>query len=105
MEQLIAELYHPSNQSSPERVNAIQREIQQIQRQNSSWQLGLELLRRDEAVVRFYGALTLTIKINADWYVGLSSTPTLFRSFGPFLTHAQGERWNLSRSPDEILSA
>ncbi|KAK5051885.1 hypothetical protein LTR84_002688 [Exophiala bonariae] len=67
MEQLIAELYHPSNQSSPERVNALQRQIQQIQRQKSAWQLGLDLLSHDEAVVRFYGALTLTIKINADW--------------------------------------
>jgi hypothetical protein len=67
MEQLIAELYHPANQASPERVNALQRQIQQIQRQKSAWQLGLDLLGNDEAVVRFYGALTLTIKVNADW--------------------------------------
>ena len=67
MEQLIQELYHPANQSSPERVNELQRQIQLIQRQKTAWQLGLDLLSNEEAVIRFYGALTLTIKINADW--------------------------------------
>jgi hypothetical protein len=67
MEQLIAELYHPANQSAPERVNKIQRQIQQLQREKSAWQLGLDLLGGNEPTLRFYGALTLLIKINADW--------------------------------------
>ncbi|KEF61407.1 uncharacterized protein A1O9_02973 [Exophiala aquamarina CBS 119918] len=81
MEQLIAELYHPANQASPERVNALQRQIQQIQRQKSAWQLGLDLLHNDEAVVRFYGALTLTIKINADWESDEISQDQRMRSY------------------------
>ncbi|KIW98401.1 uncharacterized protein Z519_00061 [Cladophialophora bantiana CBS 173.52] len=67
MEQLIVELHNPSNQSSPERVNEIQKQIQRLQREKSAWQLALNLLHHGEATIRFYGALTLTIKINADW--------------------------------------
>ena len=67
MEQLIGELYDPLNQSSPERINEVQKQIQLLQREKSAWQLGLDLLNHGEATVRFYGALTLTIKINADW--------------------------------------
>lgn len=67
MEQLIAELLNPNNQSSPERIFEIQRQIQKLQREKGAWQLGLDLLNHEEAIVRFYGALTLTIKINADW--------------------------------------
>jgi hypothetical protein len=67
MERLIGDLYDPANQSSPERINEIQAQIQRLQREKSAWQLGLDLLHHGEATVRFYGALTLTIKINADW--------------------------------------
>ncbi|RVX68113.1 hypothetical protein B0A52_08254 [Exophiala mesophila] len=67
MEQLIAELYSPANQSSPDRIAEIQREIQHLQRQQTSWQLGLDLLGRDNSTVRFYGAHTLIVKINACW--------------------------------------
>lgn len=67
MEQLISELHNPSNQSSPDRIHEIQRQLQRLQREKTAWQLGLDLLHHGEATVRFYGALTLTIKINADW--------------------------------------
>lgn len=67
MEELIRELNNPSNARFPNRINDIQREIQRLQREKSAWQLGLDLLQHQEATVRFYGALTLTIKINADW--------------------------------------
>ncbi|OAP56631.1 hypothetical protein AYL99_08743 [Fonsecaea erecta] len=67
MEQLISELYQPANQASPERINEIQKQIQRYQRDKSAWQLALDLLHHGEATTRFYGALTLTIKINADW--------------------------------------
>ncbi|EXJ63187.1 hypothetical protein A1O7_03633 [Cladophialophora yegresii CBS 114405] len=67
MERLIGDLYDPANQSSPQHINVIQTQIQRLQREKSAWQLGLDLLHHGEAIVRFYGALTLTIKINADW--------------------------------------
>jgi hypothetical protein len=68
MEPLIRELYKPSNQASPERVNEIQRQIQRLQREKTAWQAGIDLLQHGEAILRFYGALTLTIKINTDWW-------------------------------------
>lgn len=68
MERLVLELNNPGNQAAPERIYDIQRQIQRLQRERSAWQGGLDLLRHDEAIIRFYGALTLTIKINADWY-------------------------------------
>ncbi|KAI9874089.1 MAG: hypothetical protein M1823_007766, partial [Watsoniomyces obsoletus] len=69
MEQLIRELNVPANQGAPERINEIQKQIQQLQRDKSAWQLGLDFLQHDESIIRFYGALTLTVKINADWDV------------------------------------
>lgn len=68
MERLVLELNDPGNQAAPERIHDIQRQIQRLQRDRSAWQGGLDLLQHDEALLRFYGALTLTIKINADWY-------------------------------------
>lgn len=67
MEQLIKELNSPLNQSSSERVQELQRQIQQLQREKSGWDKGFHLLRSEDKTLRFYGALTLTIKINADW--------------------------------------
>ncbi|KAI1627476.1 armadillo-type protein [Exophiala viscosa] len=67
MEKLIRELHDPGNQAAPDRIHDIQRQIQRLQRERAAWQIGLDLLRHDEAVMRFHGALTLTIKINADW--------------------------------------
>jgi hypothetical protein len=69
MEQLVRELHNPASPPSPERVSEIQRQIQVLQRDKSAWQLGLDLLQNEDATVRFYGALTLTIKLNADWCV------------------------------------
>ena len=67
MEQFIGELHNPGSQPSPSRINEIQKQIQRLQREKAAWQLGLDLLHHDQAIMRFYGALTLTIKINADW--------------------------------------
>ncbi|KIX94282.1 uncharacterized protein Z520_09992 [Fonsecaea multimorphosa CBS 102226] len=67
MEQLIRELYQPSHQSSSERINEIQKQIQQLQRERSAWRQAVDLLHNGDDTIRFYGALTLTIKINADW--------------------------------------
>ena len=67
MEQLIRELNVPANQGAPERINEIQKQIQHLQREKTAWQLGLAFLHHSDALIRFYGALTLTIKINADW--------------------------------------
>ncbi len=67
MEQLIGELITPSPRPSPGRVLEIQKEIQRLQRQPTGWHLGIELLKKSSSQLRFYGALTLTIKIQTDW--------------------------------------
>lgn len=67
MEPLIRALNDPKNQGSPAQIHEIQRQLQALQRETSAWQTSLELLQNNDAIIRFYGALTLTIKINADW--------------------------------------
>jgi hypothetical protein len=69
MEQLIKQLNNQSNRPSPDEIREIERRIQNLQREFSGWRLGVDLLGNEDPLVRFYGALTLTIKINADWYV------------------------------------
>jgi hypothetical protein len=67
MEQLIDELLNPTTRSTPKRIEEVQKEIQGLQRDTAGWQLGLELLKGSSSQLRFYGALTLTIKIRTDW--------------------------------------
>ena len=67
MEQLILDLNSPATQSSPGRIHDLQREIQLLQREKSAWQTGLDFLHNEQEIIRFYGALTLTIKINTHW--------------------------------------
>lgn len=67
MEQLIEELVNPRSHSDAKHLERVQREIQRLQREPSGWQLGLELLNKSSTHFRFYGALTLTIKIRTDW--------------------------------------
>jgi hypothetical protein len=73
MEQLIKQLNNQSNRPSPDEIREIERRIQNLQREFSGWRLGVDLLSNEDPLVRFYGALTLTIKINADWYVYILS--------------------------------
>lgn len=68
MEQLIKQLNDTTNRPSPGEVRRIERDIQAYQRDFAGWRLGVDLLANGEPLMRFYGALTLTIKINADWY-------------------------------------
>ncbi len=70
MEQLVQELVDSRSlftSKSPQRIDELQKEIQRLQREPSGWHLGLELLKSSNSQVRFYGALTLTVKIRTDW--------------------------------------
>jgi imidazoleglycerol phosphate dehydratase HisB len=69
MEGLILQLNDPRNQGSPDQIHSISKQLQILQRQKSSWQRGLDFLQHQNPTIRFYGALTLTVKINADWYL------------------------------------
>ena len=67
MEQLIYELYDQSKPLPPNRVSEIEKDIQRYQREPSGWIFGRGLLNGDNPHLRCEGALTLPVKINADW--------------------------------------
>lgn len=104
MEELIKELNSPVNQSSSERIQELQRRIQQLQRQKSGWDQGFDLLRSDDQAFRFYGALTLTIKINADWENdGLSEDENARRLLLEGLLNVYAQLVNVEDAPFVIL--
>ena len=62
--QLIHRLYQPG---VPEELSRIQDILQDVQRSPDGWQLADSLLERQDQHVRFFGALTFTVKLNSDW--------------------------------------
>jgi hypothetical protein len=69
--QLVKRLYQPGNS---EVIIQIQDQLQNLQRSNDGWQLADALLGYEDINVRFFGALTFTVKLNNDGSVLL---PTL----------------------------
>jgi hypothetical protein len=61
--QLIHRLYRPG---SPEELARIQDALQKVQRSSDGWQVADSLLESPEQHVRFFGALTFTVKLNSD---------------------------------------
>lgn len=66
VESLIKALYEPSNSQL---VAVIQSKLQLLQKSPEGWQLADALLNSNDDKVRFFGALTFTIKLNSDWSV------------------------------------
>ncbi|KAH0538598.1 hypothetical protein FGG08_004799 [Glutinoglossum americanum] len=64
VEQLVKRLYLPG---TPWEIAGIQETLQRLQRSPDGWQLADTLLSRDDDKVRFFGALTFTVKLNSDW--------------------------------------
>ena len=62
--QLVQKLYQPG---TPQDVARIQDALQKLQRSQQGWQFADALLQSRDDKVRFFGALTFTIKINQDW--------------------------------------
>lgn len=48
-------------------VSHVQSVLQTFQRSQQGWLLADELLQNQDSHVRFFGALTFTVKINNDW--------------------------------------
>jgi hypothetical protein len=69
--QLVKRLYQPGN---PQIITSIQNQLQSLQRSNDGWQLADALLGYEDVNIRFFGALTFTVKLNNDGSVLL---PTL----------------------------
>src|SRR5205814_299355 len=62
--ELIKRLYQPGH---PQHLYKIQEALHRLQRSPEGWQLADALLRSDDEKVRFFGALTFTVKLNSDW--------------------------------------
>lgn len=64
--QLVQQMY---SQSAPQDIARIQSTLQSFQRTFRAWTLADALLRSSDVNVRFFGALTFTLKIKLDWQV------------------------------------
>jgi hypothetical protein len=62
VESLVIQLYQAGRQ--PQELFEIQSKLQQLQRSEFGWKIGHELLGSSNSVVRFFGALTFTVKLN-----------------------------------------
>lgn len=65
--QLVSQLYDPANAGNPTKINFIQEHLQALQKGPHAWLIANDLLGSDDAGLRFFGALTFTVKINHDW--------------------------------------
>jgi len=61
--ELVKRLYQPGNATI---ITQIQDQLQTLQRSSDGWQLADALLDQDDVNVRFFGALTFTVKLNND---------------------------------------
>ncbi|KAI8963555.1 ARM repeat-containing protein [Daldinia sp. FL1419] len=63
VEQLVHELYKPN---PPHTISRIQEILQTLQKSPGGWQLADGLLSRPDQNVKFFGALTFTVKLNTE---------------------------------------
>lgn len=68
VEQLVKQLYQPGRSRV---VAQIQDQLQQLQRSSDGWQMANALLGSEDVNVRFFGALTFTVKLNNDGSVSV----------------------------------
>lgn len=70
LERLVKKMHAPGN---PKEISEASATLQVLQRSPQGWEMGDALLSSDDENSRFFGALTFTIKINADaWVLSLS---------------------------------
>ncbi|ROT38867.1 hypothetical protein SODALDRAFT_311989 [Sodiomyces alkalinus F11] len=66
-EALVLALYEPS---APRNLKQIQETLSRLQRSPSGWWIARDLLSSGDDKVKFYGALTVTVKLNTERHVG-----------------------------------
>ncbi|KAE8317807.1 armadillo-type protein [Aspergillus transmontanensis] len=64
---LVSQLYDPANTGNPAKIKAIQEHLQILQKGPQAWLIANNLLSDESTDLRFFGALTFTVKINQDW--------------------------------------
>ncbi|KAL4967516.1 putative importin 13 [Aspergillus stella-maris] len=65
---LVSQLYDPANSGNPTKINVIQEHLQNLQKGPSAWIIANSLLTDENTDLRFFGALTFTVKVNHDWH-------------------------------------
>lgn len=63
IEQLVKTLYDPGH---AKKIPETEATLRVLQRSPQGWEIGDALLNSTDENVRFFGALTLTVKLNAD---------------------------------------
>jgi hypothetical protein len=63
MEGLVKSLYDPGN---AKKISQNEATLRVLQRSPQGWEIADALLKSNDEQVRFFGALTLTVKLNAD---------------------------------------
>lgn len=65
----MSQLYDPANAGNPTKIKVIQEHLQTLQKSPQAWLVANGLLSDSHTDLRFFGALTFTVKINQNWYV------------------------------------
>lgn len=65
----MSQLYDPANAGNPPKITLIQEQLQTLQKSPQAWLIANSLLSDNGTDLRFFGALTFTVKINQDWCV------------------------------------
>ena len=63
IEGLVEMLYDPGH---AKKISQTEATLRVLQRSSQGWEIADALLKSDDEQVRFFGALTLTIKLNSD---------------------------------------
>jgi hypothetical protein len=71
---LILSLYEPA---SPSTISKTQSTLSRLQSSPQAWSLAHHLLERPDEKVKFFGALTIIVKLNTEKYVRRSTTHAL----------------------------
>ncbi|KAL3452856.1 armadillo-type protein [Aspergillus insuetus] len=64
---LVSQLYDPANTGNPTKIKVIQEHLQTLQKGPHAWVIANSLLADESTDLRFFGALTFTVKVNHDW--------------------------------------
>ncbi|KKK17961.1 hypothetical protein P175DRAFT_0493630 [Aspergillus ochraceoroseus IBT 24754] len=65
--ELVSQLYDPTNTGNPAKIKAIQEHLQNLQKGPHAWLIANSLVTEENTDLKFFGALTFTVKINHDW--------------------------------------
>ncbi|KAL4870357.1 hypothetical protein BDV12DRAFT_60768 [Aspergillus spectabilis] len=65
---LVSQLYDPANTGNPTKIKVIQEHLQNFQKGPYAWLIANSLLTDENTDLRFFGALTFTVKVNHDWH-------------------------------------